>query len=71
MFVASSFSLLFFPVSSLTGFDEQGVPEERFVGGVGAIVLGSLLQSKILAADEAKLRFVRPLPFPLPSLFPH
>jgi hypothetical protein len=29
------------------------------MGGVGAIVLGSLLQGKILAADQAKLAFVR------------
>jgi hypothetical protein len=46
--------------SSLNFLHEQGSQEEEFIGGVGSIVLGSLLQSKILAADNAKLAFVRP-----------
>ncbi|GAA6044005.1 hypothetical protein JCM8097_000190 [Rhodosporidiobolus ruineniae] len=32
--------------------------DERFVNGVGGILMGSLLQERILAADQAKLAFV-------------
>ncbi|GAA6005291.1 hypothetical protein JCM10207_002928 [Rhodosporidiobolus poonsookiae] len=32
--------------------------DERFITGIGAMVLGSMLQEKILAADQAKLAFV-------------